>query len=153
MIVTAGTDDAATVIRLVTELLRELGAEGRDFAAMDPGTLAAALVSEWARGRFAAFLAHTSDGVPVGVLTLSVGFALYAGGEYGVIDEMYVRPEHRGAGVGRALLEYARSVGTAESWKHLDVTAPEDDRAEQARGFYESQGFHFVGAKLRLPLT
>jgi GNAT superfamily N-acetyltransferase len=60
--------------------------------------------------RFLALLARDESGTAVGVLTLSVSFAVYAGGEYGVIDEMYVVPEHRSQGIGRRLVEAAVDV-------------------------------------------
>jgi len=55
------------------------------------------------------------------------------------LAELYVVPERRGQGLGRALLqaaiEHARSVGA----DHMDLATSEDDRA--ARHLYESLGF------------
>jgi len=147
-----------TILALVEELLAELGDEGQQFAQvdreklytdiernLDPGS-----VSGSGSGRFLALLARDESDTPIGVLTLSTSFALYAGGEYGVIDEMYVRPEHRSRGVGRALVERAVAVARDKGWYRLDVTAPENESGERALRFYQELGFSFTGPKLRL---
>ena len=104
-------------------------------------------------GRFVALLARDDSGEAIGVLTLSETFAIYAGGRYGVIEEMYVRPAFREKGVGRALLERAVTVAADRGWRRLEVTAPEDDAADAAARFYERGGFRFSGSKLRLLLA
>lgn len=156
-----------TVLALVETLLAELGEEGQEFAEIDRDKLQADLQSNLASGRFLALLAKDESGAAIGILTLSVSFALYAGGEYGVIDEMYVRPEHRGRGVGRALIEAAVAIARQKRWFRLDVTGPEGEGGESGvrsdgpgdnylgptgavRRFYETAGFEFTGAKLRL---
>ena len=150
--------DIDIVLELVEELLAELGEEGREFSGIDreklrtdiqrnlgtePGSLSGS-------ARFWALLAKDDGGAVLGVLTLSQSFALYAGGEYGVIDEMYVRPEYRSRGIGRQLVDGAGAIARREGWFRLDVTAPEDRRGERAVRFYENLGFEFTGPKLRL---
>jgi GNAT superfamily N-acetyltransferase len=93
-----------------------------------------------------------ADGRDVGVLTLTEQFAIYAGGRYGVIDELYVAPEHRSAGVGARLLEAAAALGATRGWRRLDVTAPPGTAWERTVRFYENHGFVFTGPKLRLDL-
>ena len=100
-------------------------------------------------GRFLALLAKDKNGTAVGVLTLSTSFAIYAGGEYGVIDEMYVRPAHRGCGIGRRLVEEALSFARDRGWFRLDVTGPESEGGARVVRFYERLGFEYTGAKLR----
>jgi GNAT superfamily N-acetyltransferase len=144
-----------TVLALVEALLVELGDEGQEFAGIGREKLQVDLLRNLESGRFLALLARGASGAPIGVLTLSESFAVYAGGEYGVIDEMYVLPEHRGQGVGRALIEAAVAVARQRMWFRLDVTGPEgegDDlsSAGAVRRFYEKAGFEFTGAKLRL---
>jgi ribosomal protein S18 acetylase RimI-like enzyme len=64
---------------------------------------------------------------------------IWAEGPVAHLDELYVKPERRGQGLGRALmdglLELARQRGAAG----LEVVTGEDDVA--ARGLYESFGF------------
>jgi GNAT superfamily N-acetyltransferase len=130
-------------------LLDELGAEGREFAGTDKAGLNTDLGAGLACGGFVSLLARDDDGEAVGVLTLSETFAIYAGGHYGVVEEMYVRPSFRGKGVGRALLEEAVTVAADRGWPRLEVTAPEDDADGGAARFYEQGGFRFSGNKLR----
>ena len=181
-----------TVLALIEALLVELGDEGHEFAQIDRVKLRGGLEREMApaaalegdsapsSGRFLALLAGDESGTPVGVLTLSTSFAIYAGGEYGVIDEMYVRPEHRSRGVGRSLVEAAVDIARQRGWFRLDVTGPVatggDSAAWAAAGpggdssahsgadagadawaaagpvlrFYRRLGFEPTGQKLRL---
>ena len=93
------------------------------------------------------------SGEAVGILTVTETFAIYAGGRYGVIDEMYVDPGHRSAGVGRGLLEAAKELGRVRGWRRIDVTAPPGDAWGRTVRFYEGHGFVFTGPKMRCLLT
>jgi putative acetyltransferase len=54
------------------------------------------------------------------------------------VDMLFVHPDHRGNGAGRALMEYAiRELGASE----VDVS----EQNTGARGFYEHLGFRVVG--------
>jgi len=139
-----------TIMALIEELLAELGEEGQEFASIDHDKLRADIESNLESGRFLALLAEDESGTAVGVLTLSKSFALYAGGEYGTIDEMYVRPGHRGSGVGGQLVQAAVAIAREKGWYRLDVTGPADPQDERAVRFYERLGFEFTGPKLRL---
>jgi ribosomal protein S18 acetylase RimI-like enzyme len=55
------------------------------------------------------------------------------------LAELYVVPERRGQGLGRALMEAAIEVARAEGADHMDLGTSEDDVA--ARALYESLGF------------
>lgn len=144
-----GLEDAETVFEWVLRLLVELGEEGEEL-----GELARDQVLKvWRerRNQYHVYAAKDGDRI-VGILTLSVTFAIYANGEYGVIDEMYVDPEYRSAGVGAKLVQAAADFGRLQGWARLDVTAPESERWERTRRFYEKQGFVFTGPKLKLLL-
>lgn len=153
--------EIGTVLALIEELLAELGEEGQEFTGVDREKLRVDIQRNMGTdagvepgfasgsGRFLALLAKNESGTAIGVLTLSASFALYAGGEYGVIDEMYVRPEYRCRGVGRQLLEAAVAIAHERRWFRLDVTGPEDERGDRAVRFYERLGFEFTGPKLR----
>ena len=72
-------------------------------------------------------------------VTLRFRPSLYTGALDAYVEELYVVPERRGRGLGRALLEatleHARKRGAA----HIDLNTSADDVA--ARGLYESLGF------------
>jgi GNAT superfamily N-acetyltransferase len=147
----ASQGDMPAVLALVEELLAELGDEGREFHAIDRNKMHGDLGSSLISGRFLPLLAKNETGVPIGVLTLSVSFAVYAGGDHGTIDEMYVKPEQRNRGVGKAMVAKALGLARERRWFRLDVTGPEgpEGDASQALRFYENLGFEFTGPKLR----
>jgi GNAT superfamily N-acetyltransferase len=140
-------EDAEIVFDWVLRLLRELGEEGEEVGELNRKRV----LSAWKerKDKYHVLVARESTGQIVGVLTLSAGFAIYANGEYGVIDEMYVDPEHRSAGVGAMLVEAAVKIGREKGWKRLDVTAPESERWARTRHFYEKLKFVFTGPKLK----
>jgi GNAT superfamily N-acetyltransferase len=142
--------DAEVAFDWVLRLLKELGEEGEELGSLD----SAAVLDQWKarQNDYYVLAARNESGNIVGVLTLSVAFAIYANGEYGVIDEMYVDPAYRSSGVGALLVEEAQKIGNARKWKRIDVTAPESERWERTRRFYEKQGFIFTGPKLKLLL-
>jgi len=76
---------------------------------------------------------------PGGFAQLRFRPSLYTGALDAHLEELYVVPERRGHGLGRALLdaamEYARERGAA----HIDLGTSEDDAA--ARALYESARF------------
>lgn len=139
------------VLAFVEELLTELGDEGQEFSGIEREKLRADLEQNRRSGRFLPLLARDESGTPVGVLTLSFSFAVYAGGEYGVIDEMYVKPKWRGQGVGTTLVATAVELARERRWCRLDVTGPESPAggASRALEFYGGLGFRFTGPKLR----
>ena len=53
--------------------------------------------------------------------------------------ELYVAPDQRGRGLGRALMEAALDLARTEGADHMDLGTGEDDTA--ARALYESLGF------------
>lgn len=148
-IVQAGGADHAAVLDLVERLLVELEEKPEEFAGIDRARVLAELAA--AGDRFTAFLAR-EGGRDLGVLTLTEHVAIYAGGRYGVIDELYVAPGHRSAGVGARLIAAAKARGAARGWRRVDVTAPPGAAWERSVRFYEGLGFVFTGPKLRLDL-
>jgi GNAT superfamily N-acetyltransferase len=77
--------------------------------------------------------------------TLAVGFALYFHnystwrGHAGIhIEDLYVRPEHRGKGIGKALLTRVAAIAVAEGCTRLQWDVLEWNTS--AIGFYEQLG-------------
>ena len=136
------------VLEMVEELLIEVVEQGQELPWINRDKLHADIRknldtetgSRGGPGRLMAILAKEKSGVAVGVLLLTQCFALYAGGEYGVIDEMYVRPEYRGQGIERELLDEAVAIAQRTGWLRLDVTGPEVGRAERAARFSQELG-------------
>jgi len=150
-IVEAAQEDRERVFEMVERLLRELEERPEEFRGIDRVKTLRDL--EHAGDRFTALLALDEAGRAVGIATLVETFAIYAGGSYGVIDEMYVDPAHRSAGVGTLLIEAVKERGRKKGWMRIDVTAPPEPRWQKTVEFYEKQGFVFTGPKLRFRLA
>jgi ribosomal protein S18 acetylase RimI-like enzyme len=64
---------------------------------------------------------------------------VYSAGLHSYLEELYVKPELRGNGLGRALLEAAMEAARTEGAEQMELGTSEDDVA--ARALYESAGF------------
>ena len=76
---------------------------------------------------------------PDGFAQLRFRPSLYTGALDAYLEELYVVPERRGRGLGRALLEAAMDHARERGAAHIDLGTSEDDVA--ARALYESAGF------------
>ena len=76
---------------------------------------------------------------PDGFAQLRFRPSLYTGALDAYLEELYVVPERRGHGLGRALLEAAMDHARERGAAHIDLGTSEDDVA--ARALYESAGF------------
>ena len=126
----AEAGDAATV----AQLLHDFNSEYEDYTPGVP-VLSERLGELIASGEIVVLLA----GEP------AVGFALFrirpslwskAGDVY--LEELYVVPEHRGEGIGGALLDAAMGAARKSGADHFELTTGETDTA--ARALYESRG-------------
>ena len=131
----ARTDDVADILRLIIELaVYENEPDAVDATETD---LHAALFSDNPRA-----FAHVVDlnGTVIGFALWYVNFSTWTG-KHGIwLEDLYVTPEHRGTGLGRALLaELARicveRAYTRLEWWVLDWNTP-------AIGFYDSLRAH-----------
>ena len=117
----AGPNEAERVGQLAYALLVELYPDSefeRGFFTDGARTLLGNSEGVWA------FLAITSDGLDVGLLTLNECAAIYAGGYFGEISELYVVPDYRSKSVGSLLIETAVSFGRKRGWPNIEVGAP-----------------------------
>jgi ribosomal protein S18 acetylase RimI-like enzyme len=64
---------------------------------------------------------------------------VYSAGLHSYLEELYVVPDLRGNGLGRALLESAMETARGEGAEQMELGTSEDDKA--ARKLYESAGF------------
>jgi len=76
---------------------------------------------------------------PDGVAVLRFRAAIWSDAPECYLAELYVVPQLRGQGLGRALMETAIEVARARGADHMDLGTSEDDVA--ARLLYESLGF------------
>lgn len=143
-VIKAEQAEAAVVAGFVCALLKEL-TEGGDIDLEQVSETAEALLL---RGQISAFLAYQDD-APVGLITLHECAAIYAGGVFGEISELYVKPAYRSQGVAAQLLAAAQEEGLARGWKRLEVGAPNQPKWHRTLAFYEGEGFLETGPRLR----
>jgi len=76
---------------------------------------------------------------PDGVAVLRFRPAIWTESLECYLAELYVVPDRRGQGLGRALMEVAIELARKKGANHMDLGTSEDDVA--ARGLYERLGF------------
>ena len=106
------------------------------------------------RPRAEAVVGHL-DGEPAAFAVFLPNFSTYRGRSGLYLEDLFVKPEHRGAGLGRLLLAYLAAVARQRGWFRLDWTALASNEAGLA--FYsrlgadldkERRSFHLEGAAL-----
>jgi putative acetyltransferase len=83
------------------------------------------------------FFVLRTDGMPAGC-----GGILFVDGEYGEIKRMYVRPEFRGLGLGRRILEHLTRHAMSRGITLLRLET--GIHQQEAIALYERQGFHRI---------
>jgi ribosomal protein S18 acetylase RimI-like enzyme len=127
----AEVEDAPDIARLLHDLNTE-------YDEPTPGVeeLTRLLVTLFAQEEISVLLAGEE---PVGLALLRFRPAVWTAGLEAHLQELYVVPDRRGQGIGRALLESAIELSRAQGAVGLDLNTGETDIA--ARGLYESMGF------------
>ncbi|HEX6445245.1 MAG TPA: GNAT family N-acetyltransferase [Streptosporangiales bacterium] len=128
---TAGADDLPAVGRLLDAFNREY-----DDLTPGPDALAVRVGELMASGDSVVLLA--GDG-PDGLALLRFRRALWTSGLECYLAELYVVPDERGHGLGRALMTAALRAARERGADTMDLGTSEDDVA--ARRLYESLGF------------
>ncbi|MGN6274560.1 MAG: GNAT family N-acetyltransferase [Solirubrobacterales bacterium] len=127
----ATAEDAAAIARLLHDFNTE-------FSEPTPGAEA---LTEHARrlledGEMAVLLAGEG---PDGLSLLRFRLSVWTGEPEAHLQELYVVPDLRGRGIGRALMEATIEFARAAGATNLDLNTGETDTA--ARALYESMGF------------
>ena len=147
----ARPDEYETVGLLVNRLLIELFPD--DDAYREPGKhISAAKYLLESRDNVWALVAKTAIGEVVGILTLNECAAIYAGGNFGEISELYVDSSQRSSGVGAKLIDAAKQFGIQKGWPEIEVGAPPQPEWERTIEFYTRRGFVYSGPRLYLTL-
>ena len=143
----ATIEHADIVAGLLCDLLTELAnGDGPTFSDLQKTT--EQLLGE---GLVFGLIAMNEDD-PVGLLMLNECAAIYAGGRFGEITELYVTPEQRSCGVASALLTEAKEFARERGWVRLEVGAPDQPAWSRTLSFYLREGFEEVGPRLRIKL-
>jgi GNAT superfamily N-acetyltransferase len=97
-------------------------------------------------GQYTVLLAEV-EGQVVGCLSLVASIALYMEGPFGVVPELFVRPQWRSMGIGRQLLEEADKLAAKRGWRCLEVTTPPLPEFDRTLAFYHGCGFEIAGGR------
>jgi GNAT superfamily N-acetyltransferase len=89
---------------------------------------------------------------PTGLIMLNECAAIYAGGVFGEISELYVAPKLRSRGIAGALIQEAIDFARSRKWNRLEVGAPNQPEWKRTFDFYLRAGFDEVGPRLRKSL-
>lgn len=127
----AGEQDAVELARLFTDFNHEF-----DEPTPDPMVIAGRIGEHIREGHSTFVLAGER---PDGFSQLRLRPSLYVAGLEAHLQELYVVPDRRGHGIGRALLEASIEAARRAGAEWMDLGTSEDDTA--ARGLYESAGF------------
>jgi GNAT superfamily N-acetyltransferase len=92
-------------------------------------------------------------GERVGIIAYSANPNMYHANDGCLIEDLYVRPGHRGKGIGRALVAHVMAEAGRREWAEVSVSTGTDNHA--ALALYRSMGLveeyallekHFPGA-------
>ena len=139
----AQTSDAEAIARL----LHDFNAEYDDFTP-GPEALAKRMRVLLARGDVTVVLAGDP---PEGLALMRFRPALWTDTLDCYLEELYVVPDRRGQGIGRALMEAAMDVARYEGAAYMDLGTGHDDVA--ARALYEKLGFNNTEGKPDGPIN
>lgn len=145
----AGEADVAAAAAAVGALLDELGGEAPAASELEGATR---LLVE--RPELGALLVADADGETVGVLAASWVHAVHVPGHYGVIQDLWVRPDFRSRAVGRELVERYAEIARRHGAARLEVGLPKEsfERIEATERFYLGNGFASLGIRMRRKL-
>ncbi|MFN8437823.1 MAG: GNAT family N-acetyltransferase [Cytophagales bacterium] len=143
---------SAIVTDLIIELLRDFNERSGSNFVIDKDIIQETTNKLIDREKFGCYVAFEEE-KPVGLITISHCFAIYNGGDFGVITELYVDREKRSRGIGKLLLEKAYEFAKHNDWTKLEVGAPTKTEWPRTIEFYIENGFEEKGPKLRLKLN
>ncbi len=127
------------------DALRELGAwPGVDASLARSMRLYRRVVADLAYDLYVA----EADGQAIGMVAVSYVRALRLGGQRAMLEDLVVRADRRGAGVGRRLIEFALARAARRGVRAFEAR-PADDEADR---FLDHLGFRPAGRRYARPL-
>ena len=147
----ADKDDSKILTDLVCELLMDFNIQSKSNFNIDKIIIKSTCAELLGRSNFGGFLAFIKlTNQVVGMITITQATAIYNGGDFGVITELYVDRNIRSKGIGKLLLEAAIEFAKQMGWSKVEVGAPKKEDWPRTIDFYKSNGFEEKGPKLRI---
>ena len=142
----AETEDLPTLVDLMADFYAESG------YALDRARAAEAFSALLADSRLGRVWLIEQGSTVAGHIVVTFVFAMEYGGHMAVVDDFYVRPAFRGAGLGTAALAEVRRACTELGMRAMRVEVGGDNAVAQA--MYRRVGFETVDHQLMtLPLA
>ena len=130
---------------LLEEIMNAINVRAFDFVLDDAEALLKSFIES---GKYVVYAAiDDRTGASAGFVALYESYSIYAGGAFGTIPELYVRPAYRQQGVGKALLDAGCTFGAQRDWKRLEVTTPPIPTFQGTLDFYAHEGFAISGGR------
>ena len=145
--------DSGLLAKLICELLKDFNQRSGSSFIIDEPKVDETCKELLPRENFAGFIAidkRTNE--PVGMITIAQATAIYNGGDFGVITELYVDRNIRSNGIGKLLIENALEFARTKNWEKVEVGAPNKDEWQRTVEFYKKNGFVEKGPKLRIAM-
>lgn len=92
---------------------------------------------------------ESNSNVIVGFICAVESNALYARGNFGVINELYIVPEFRSKKIGQQLINFLIEIGKSKNWSRLELDTPEIEKSEKTINFYKKEGFVPIGYRMK----
>lgn len=141
-------DEIDKVVAFVTAFHAEEG------VAQTPAARREAVATLIANPAFGEIRIIAADGRDVGYLAFAYGFSIEFNGRDAFLDEVFIEPVARGAGIGRAaiaaLLGELRAKGVKAAHLEVALDNPDAQRLYERAGFVLRRGYHLMSARLDL---
>ena len=139
-------EDVPAVVAGVGELLVELG--GKPLATPVLAETAHVLIDDGSAG--VVLVAEQADEL-VGIIGVSWQVAMRIPGRYGVIQELWVKPEFRYMRIGADLLRALVEVAGKQGVERIEVGLPSEryPALDATEAFYINNGFTQIGMRMR----
>lgn len=149
----ATIDDSGLVSELICELLKDFNKKSGSNFIIDSSKIENTCKELLPRDSFAAFIAkNIMTNEAIAIITIAQATAIYNGGDFGVITELYVDRNLRSIGIGKLLIENALEFARTKGWKKVEVGAPNKTEWPRTIEFYKKNGFEEKGPKLRISI-
>jgi GNAT superfamily N-acetyltransferase len=143
----AKVEDFLIITELYEDLIKEICEKTNTELILLPQSQTLELCKSYLESETYRIFVVEMDKKIVGFISLCSSHSLYAGGEFGIIQEFFVRPAFRSKNVGSTLLAKATEYGKKIGWKRLEVSTPPVPQFDKSFLFYKNNRFVDSGGR------